>query len=122
MKNATLTLTVSLFALGGLMPAPAESPASPGAAASENVKLMFASYDGDAKTDRQKMSFAIGRLDVRQPQEFLKLGDIVPKTSFQLLKFEYKTRPGPDGDQDVSELTLVNTATHKTIVLVLGKR
>ena len=79
-------------------------------------------YDGDAKTDRQKMSFGIGRLDVRQPQEFLKLGEIVPKTSFQLLKFEYKTRPGPDGEQDVSELTLVNSVTHEKIVLVLGKR
>jgi hypothetical protein len=74
-------------------------------------------YDGDPKNPKD-MSFQVSRLDVRQPTEFLKLGQSIPGTTFKLFKFEFKTRTEPKcGEQDASELTLLNTATNETLVL-----
>lgn len=88
-------------------------------------RLIFKSYDGDPKKtkDYSKFSFQIDTLDLRQPSEFLKLGDMVPNTKFKLEKFEFKEAYNPkiEEKEEVSELTLVDTITGDRIVLVVNK-
>lgn len=87
-------------------------------------RLIFSAYDGDPKKDKpEKFSFQINTVDLRQPSEFLNLGQMVPNTKFKLEKFEYKTKlnPGTGDEEDVSELTLSNIETNDTIVLVKTK-
>jgi hypothetical protein len=87
-------------------------------------RLIFSSYDGDPKKDKpEKMEFGINTVDLRQPTEFLKIGQTVPNTKFKLEKFEYKQKLNDKtGEQDdVSELTLMNTETGDSIVLILTK-
>lgn len=87
-------------------------------------RLIFSAYDGDPKKDKpEKFSYQINTVDLKQPSEFLKLGEPVPNTKFKLEKFEYKTvlNPGTGDETDVSELTLVNTETNEPIVLILTK-
>ncbi len=87
-------------------------------------RLIFSAYDGDPKKDKpEKFSFQINTVDLRQPSEFLNLGQMVPNTKFKLDKFEYKTKlnPGTGDEEDVSELTLTNIETNDTIVLVKTK-
>jgi hypothetical protein len=87
-------------------------------------RLVFKSYDGDPKKDKpEKFSFQIDTIDLRQPSEFLKLGDLVPNTKFKLEKFEFKTvfNPKIDGQDEVSELTLVNVDTGDKIILIYNK-
>lgn len=81
--------------------------------------LRFAGYDGDPR-DPKNVKFVIKELTVPQRPQFLRLGDIVEGTKLKLTKFEFKTRKGPTNpEEDVSELTLTNTETKETIVLVL---
>ncbi len=87
-------------------------------------RLIFSAYDGDPKRDKvDRMNFQINTVDLRQPSEFLNLGQTVPNTKFKLEKFEYKTvlNPGTGDETDVSELTLVNTETNVIVVLILTK-
>jgi hypothetical protein len=88
-------------------------------------RLVFKAYDGDPQRtkDYSKFSFQIDTLDLRQPSDFLNLGNMVPNTKFKLEKFEFKQVPNPStGDKDdVSELTLVDTITNEKIVLILNK-
>jgi hypothetical protein len=87
-------------------------------------RLIFNAYDGDVKKDKpEKFSFQINTVDLRQPSEFLKLGDPVPNTKFKLEKFEFKekTNPSTGEKEDVSELTVVNTETQDHVVLILSK-
>ena len=57
-------------------------------------QLRFDAYDGDPKKDPiEKMQFQINTIDLRQPTEFLKIGEKIANTNFQLIKFEYKNRP-----------------------------
>lgn len=87
-------------------------------------RLIFSAYDGDPKKDKpEKMNFQINTVDLRQPSEFLTLGQTVPNTKFKLEKFEYKTvlNPGTGDYTDVSELTLVHSETSVVVVLVLTK-
>ena len=87
-------------------------------------RLLFNAYDGDPKKDKpETMNFQINTVDLRQPSIFLNLGQLVPKTKFKLLKFEYKTKYNDSikEDEEASELTLQNTDTQETIVLVYNK-
>lgn len=87
-------------------------------------RLLFNSYDGDPKKDKpETFDFGINTIDLKQPSEFLKIGAKVSRTNFQLQKFEYKTQlNSTTGDlEDVSELTLINTETNVTVVLVLNR-
>ncbi|MEI6350863.1 MAG: Amuc_1099 family pilus-like system protein [Verrucomicrobiota bacterium] len=78
-------------------------------------RLLFQAYDDD--------SFQINTLDLRQPTQFLKLGDKIAGTKFKVLKFEHKVVPNPKNgsETDVSELTVQNTETEIQIVLVLNR-
>ena len=86
-------------------------------------RLVFKSYDGNPvgpkKDPIDKFSFQIDTLDLRQPSDFLHIGDVVPKTKFKLEKFEYKTvfNDSIKENEDASELTLVDTETGDKIVL-----
>lgn len=87
-------------------------------------RLKFNAYDGDPKkVTPDKMTFQVDTIDLRQPTEFLKLGDMVPKTKYKLEKFDFKEvmNPKTEAMQDVSELTVVNTETGDAVVLTLAK-
>ena len=61
--------------------------------------------------------YQINTVDLEQPTQFLKIGDMVKGTKFRLTKFEPK-RGLIDGiNKDISEVTLTNVETNETIVL-----
>ena len=87
-------------------------------------RLLFNAYDGVPKKDTpDKFSFQINTIDLKQPSEFLKIGDKVANTKFKLEKFEYKTQPNPNTGEheDVSELTIVNVETNEPVILILNR-
>ncbi len=87
-------------------------------------RLLFNAYDGDPKKDKiDKFAFQINTMDLRQPSEFLKIGEKVTNTRFKLEKFEYKTQHNPktDEEEDVSELTVVNVETDEKVILIQGR-
>jgi hypothetical protein len=85
-------------------------------------RLILNAVNGDIKKP-ETLEFQINTVDLRQPSEFLKLGDMVPNTKFKLEKFEFKEELNPNTGEkmDVSELTLTNIETSDTVVLVLTK-
>ena len=83
-------------------------------------RLRYQSDNGDRKNPAT-LEFQINTLDLRQASQFLKLGDMVENTKFRLEKWEEKSQPNPNTpgvDDDVSELTLLNTETQETVVLI----
>ncbi|HWL54228.1 MAG TPA: Amuc_1099 family pilus-like system protein [Chthoniobacteraceae bacterium] len=78
-------------------------------------RLKFAAYVDD--------SFQINTLDLRQPSQFLKLGETIGGTKFKLLSFEKKTvtNENTGSEQDISELTVQNEETQENVVLILNR-
>jgi len=76
-------------------------------------RLKFAAYD--------ESSFQINTLDVRQPSQFVKLGEIIPGTKFKVIKFDKKTVSNPQtgAERDISELTVQHSETEEMVTLVL---
>ncbi len=85
-------------------------------------RLKFQAYDGD-KAQPDKMEYQINGLDRKTGTLFLKLGDKVGNSPFQIKSFEYKTRinPSTNEEEDVSELTVTNTETQESVVLPITK-
>jgi hypothetical protein len=85
-------------------------------------RLIFNAVNGDIKKP-ETLEFQINTVDLRQPSEFLKIGDMVPNTKFKIDKFEFKEELNKNTGEktDVSELTLINTETNDKVVLVLTK-
>jgi hypothetical protein len=82
--------------------------------AQEPFKLVFASWVGD--------TFALNTSDLKEPTQFLKIGDSIRGTKFKILKFTEKHEANKYGtDVDVSELTLENRDTHEQLSLVKEK-
>ena len=80
----------------------------------EPFRLVFAS--------RMDNTFAINSNDLKEPTQFLKLGDSIRGTNFKLLKFTEKHEVNKYGTRiDVSELTLENRETHEQMNLVKEK-
>jgi hypothetical protein len=80
----------------------------------EPFRLVFAS--------RIEGSFGINTIDLKQPTQFVKIGDTIAGTHFRVAKFLEKSEKDKYGtDQDVSELTLENTETHEQLTLVKEK-
>ncbi len=73
-------------------------------------------------TSHTDNTFTINTVDIRQPTQFLEVGQPVKNTPFKLTKFEAKSEVrelgGSKLEVDVSELTLENTTTGETFVLV----
>ena len=86
-------------------------------------RLEFKSHDGEPKSPVDQISFGVNTLDLKQPTQFLKLGQSVAGTPFKLEKFVFKSRHNlkTDIDEDASELTLLNTQTQDVVVLVLNR-
>lgn len=82
--------------------------------AQEPFRLVFASWVDN--------TFAINTNDLKEPTQFLKLGDSIRGTKFKLLKFTEKHETNKYGTRiDVSELTLENRETHEQVNLVKEK-
>jgi hypothetical protein len=82
--------------------------------AQEPFRLVFASWVGD--------TFALNTSDLKEPTQFLKIGDSIRGTKFKLVKFEEKHAKNQYGtDIDVSELILENQETHEQLSLVKEK-
>ncbi len=87
--------------------------------------FIFQSWEGD-RNKPDSLEFQINPKNMGGKAGhtvFLKLGDPVPNSNYVLKKFEYKTRTNPSTseEEEVSELTLLNTETQESIVLILGK-
>jgi hypothetical protein len=86
-------------------------------------RFVFKTYEFDPKNPvAEKASIQIDTIDLRQPSLFLKLGDTIPNTRYKLENFVQKFAPVPvGGQQDVSEVTLVDLVTGEKCRLVLNK-
>jgi hypothetical protein len=83
-------------------------------------RLTFKSYD----LDRQKKieTVAVNAMDAGARTFFGKLGETIPNTTYKLEKFDFKEIEAGDGTKkDVSELTVVNTASGNAVVLPLNQ-
>ena len=78
-------------------------------------RLKFEAYDDDG-------SFQINTVDVRQPTQFVKMGDTIAGTKYKVVKFEKKSVPNPSTgvDRDTTELTVEHSETGGKVVLVVG--
>jgi hypothetical protein len=82
--------------------------------AQEPFRLVFASWVNG--------TFALNTSDLKEPTQFLKLGDTIRGTKFKIVKFTEKHDKNKYGtDVDVSELTLENKDTHEPVTLVKEK-
>lgn len=80
----------------------------------EPFRLVFSSWVGD--------TFAINTIDMKQPTQFVKVGDPIKGTRFKVAKFLEKSQPNKYGTNlDVSELTLEQQETHQQLTLVKEK-
>jgi len=88
-------------------------------------RFKFQAYDGDPKKDPEgkMMTFQINPLDAGGRTKFVNLDQEIEGTKFKVSKFQFKEQANAKtGDNDdVSELTLTNTETNDTVVLVLNK-
>ena len=76
-------------------------------------RLIFKVRDGDV--------MQINTVDLRQPSQFLKVGDRIAGTNFEITKLEKKDGVDSLGTKiDVSEATIRNVDTKSEIILVLG--
>jgi hypothetical protein len=82
--------------------------------AQEPFRLVFASWVGD--------TFAINTNDLKEPTQFLKIGDPIRGTKFTIVKFTEKYETNRYGTKiDVSELTVENRETRESLSLVKEK-
>jgi hypothetical protein len=81
----------------------------------EPFRMKFDSKSGDA--------FVINTTDLKEPTQFLKIGDTIGGTKFKLVNYteKHETNPATGGDVDVSELQLENQDTHAQLTLVKEK-
>jgi hypothetical protein len=64
-------------------------------------------------------TYAINTLDLKQPTQFLQVGDAIGGTRFKIVKFKEKYQPNQYGTRvDVSELTLEQEETKERLTLV----
>ena len=83
-------------------------------ATEEPFRLVFPSWVGD--------TFAINTIDLKQPTQFLKVGDSIKGTRFKIAKFLEKYQPNKYGTNvDVSELTLEQVETKQQLTLIKEK-
>jgi hypothetical protein len=81
----------------------------------EPFRLVFATKTGD--------TFTINTTDLKEPTQFLQIGDTIGGTQFRIVSYEQKAQPNPatGGELDVSELTLEDTGTKERLKLVKEK-
>jgi hypothetical protein len=80
----------------------------------EPFRLIFSSWVDD--------TFAINTIDLKQPTQFMRVGDTIKGTRFKVAKFQEKYQENKYGTKiDVSELTLDQLETHQQLTLVKEK-
>ncbi len=81
----------------------------------KNFRILFAQRTGD--------TYQIETIDTPRPTQFLKLGDTISGTEYEIIKFEekYQENPATGGRRDVSELTIRNKESGREIVLIIEK-
>ncbi len=81
----------------------------------EPFHLVFASSSGD--------TYTINSTDLKDPTQFLKIGDTISGTKFTLVKFteKHQVNPATSGEDDVSELLIENEETKEQLALVKEK-
>jgi hypothetical protein len=73
-------------------------------------------------SSRTKNRFGINSIDLSEPTQFLKVGEIVRGTDFKIVNFTEKSARNQYGTNvDVSELLLEHQQTHAQVTLVKGK-
>ena len=83
-------------------------------ATEEPFAYIFASRIGD--------TFGINAIDLSEPTQFLKVGDVIRGTDFKIVKIIPKRERNQYGiNEDVSELVLEHQGTHAQVTLVKGK-
>jgi len=83
-------------------------------AVEEPFRLVFSSWVGD--------TYGINTIDLKQPTQFLKVGDTIKGTRFKIVKFLKKYQPNKYGTNvDVSELTLEQVETKEQLTLIKEK-
>ena len=83
-------------------------------ATEQPFRLVFSSWVDD--------TYAINTIDLKQPTQFLKVGDSIKGTRFKVAKFTEKYQPNNYGTNvDVSELILEQEETHQQLTLVKEK-
>jgi len=83
-------------------------------AAEEPFRIMFSSWVDD--------TYGINTIDLKEPTQFLEIGDTIKGTRFKVVKFTEKYRKNQYGtDVDVSELTLEHEETKAQLTLVKEK-
>jgi hypothetical protein len=83
-------------------------------ATKEPFRLVFSSWVGD--------TYAINTIDLKQPTQFLQVGDLIKGTGFKIVKFLEKYQPNKYGTNvDVSELTLEQVETKQQLTLTKEK-
>jgi len=71
---------------------------------------------------RIRNTFGINSLDLNEPTQFLKVGDVIRGTQFKIVNFTEKSARGEYGtNDDVSELLLEHQQTHVHVTLVKEK-
>ncbi len=83
--------------------------------ARESFHLVFASKAGD--------TFTINTTDLKEPTQFVKMGDTIAGTQFKVVKYteKHQTNPATSGEDDVSELTIENKQSKERLNLVKEK-
>jgi len=82
----------------------------------EPFRLMFSSWVDDPATGQ---TFGINTIDLKQPTQFVKVGDVIPGTRFKLLNFTEKYKPNQYGTNvDVSELALEHEESKEHLTLI----
>jgi hypothetical protein len=77
-------------------------------------RMVFASWVGD--------TYAINTIDLKEPTQFLQIGDAIRGTQFRIIRFTEKHEQNQYGtDVDVSELLLQQEDTHEQLTLVKEK-
>ena len=72
-------------------------------------------------SSRMENRFGINTIDLSEPTQFLKAGDVIRGTDFKIVKFTEKRERGQYGTKDLSELLLEHQGTHVQVTLVKGE-
>ena len=88
----------------------------------EPFRLILSSWDGET-FGINAVDAAGHAIDLREPTQFLKIGDTIKGTRFKIVKFteKHEVNPTTAGDMDVSELLLEHEETKEQLTLVREK-
>jgi hypothetical protein len=122
MRTLLPALASSALFFGSLLAAPPDEATPKAPDAKVGTRLKFMAYEKNPQRPESR-AFQINVLDGRKPADFVGIGDTINKTNFKLVNFVYKERKNlKTGElEDVSELTIINTATKLESVLVLNQ-